>query len=166
MAIYTTKKCPNCNIVYERYSNYTKHLENHSGSPFIICKFCGQTFVDKDIKEPALKPFYDVDFGIIGCVIGLLFPFGVVGIGLTVALFCFEFNAFLLIFAALFDALYIYLVVKSYQSRDKAKEDLRREYEESLERLNDINYAIALKKAGFKVPKEFLNPPDDVSADL
>ena len=132
MAIYTTKKCPNCNIVYERYSNYTKHLENHSGSPFIICKFCGQTFVDKDIKEPALKPFYDVDFGIIGCVIGLLFPFGVVGIGLTVALFCFEFNAFLLIFAALFDALYIYLVVKSYQSRDKVKEDLRREYEESL----------------------------------
>ena len=74
MATQTYKKCPHCGKVYEYYSTYTKQYRNHSGSPFVTCKYCGESFIDKDIKEPALKP-YEGDLGILECFTFFLFPF-------------------------------------------------------------------------------------------
>ena len=69
---YTNKRCPHCRKTYESYTNHTKRLSNHSGSPFLTCKFCGKTFVDTDIKEPALKPYSDRGYSILNCFLGFL----------------------------------------------------------------------------------------------
>lgn len=154
MAIYYWKKCPKCGQTYDRYSSYTTG-KYHSGCPFLTCRNCGCTFVDKSIKEPALKPYKPVEYSLIGCILTLLFPCGIMGI-VFLAYGISSLTVWSLIVGSIFFVAYLYLVISSYRSRKSFKEADRREYEESLSRLNNREYAWALKNAGFKVPEEFL----------
>lgn len=157
MATYTHKRCPHCGKLYETYSTHTKNFSNHSGSPFLTCKFCGKTFVDKDIKEPALKPYSDSGFSIFNCIFAFFWPFGVAGIILTGCTISPETSSVGVGIAALIvDAIYLLLTGHSIKNRKQLQKENKQEYEQSLERLKKPQYAMALKKAGFKVPEQFL----------
>lgn len=157
MSTHTFKKCPHCGKTYETYSIYTKNYHKHSGSPFVKCRFCGNTFVDKDIKEPALKPYSSRGFSWFNCIFAFFIPFGALGILLTCAAFGVEDTSIVLFIVAFaVDLLYLSLTIYSFVNRKKLIEEDKKEYEESERRLSDPIYAHALKEAGFKVPEKYL----------
>ena len=157
MATQTYKKCPHCGKVYEYYSTYTKQYRNHSGSPFVTCKYCGESFIDKDIKEPALKP-YEGDLGILECFTFFLFPFGVAGVFFLICAFnTEEYFLISLIISILSLGGYLALTIHTIVSRKRITESLKKDYIESEKRLKNPLYAKALKEAGYQVPDKYLN---------
>lgn len=157
MATYTFKKCPHCGKTYETYSTCTKKYTKHSGSPFITCQHCGNVFVDKDIKEPALQPYNTRGFSWFNCILAFFMPFGAFGILLTCCAFGIkEPSIVVFIIAFAVDAIYLGLTVYSFINRQKFIEEDKKEYEESEKRLSNPEYAQALKNAGFDVPKKYL----------
>lgn len=156
MATHTYKKCPHCGKIYETYSTYTKVYQNHSGCPFKRCRSCGETFVDKDVQEPALKPFSEDDFSLWRCFLVYL-PYGSVGFLLTCCAFGMEESTLsLYIIAAIVDAIYIFSTYKVIKNRNVYLEEAKRDYQESEKRLSNPLYAQKLKDAGFKVPSKYL----------
>ena len=163
MATYTYKRCPHCKKTYETYSTHTKHFSNHSGSPFLTCKHCGKTFVDKDIKEPALEPYSDSGYSLLNCVFAGFWPFGLTGIILTG--YAIKYHSIGVAIAALIvGGVYFAIMGTAIKNRKKFKIEDKLEYERSYERLKDINYAVALKNAGFDVPSHFLEGVDKVDS--
>lgn len=157
MATYTSKKCPHCGKTYETYSTYTKQYQDHSGIPFRTCSNCGGRFIDKDIKEPALKPESFNEITVINCIFAMFMPFGAAGILLTIAAYNIGPTAVgLWVIAALLDIFYVASVIYFLIKRKKYNESAAREYEESYKRLKNPEYARALKDAGFDVPSWFL----------
>ena len=157
MATHTYKKCPHCGKTYETYSTYTKVYQNHSGCPFKRCRFCGETFVDKDIQEPALKPFSEDDFALWRCFFVNLMPYGLAGFLLTCCAFGLEESTLsLYIIAAIVDAVYIVSTYKVIKNRNVYLEEAKRDYQASEKRLSNPLYAQELKNAGFKVPSKYL----------
>ena len=157
MAIHTFKRCPHCGKTYETYSTYTKQYTKHSGSPFITCQHCGNKFVDKEIKEPALKPYSTKGLSWFNCIFAFFMPFGALGILLTWGAFGIkEPSIALFIIAFAVDTIYLGLTIYSFINRKKFIEEDKKEYEESEKRLNNPKYAQALKDAGFKVPEKYL----------
>lgn len=158
MATHTYKKCPHCGKTYETYSTYTKAHMNHSGSPFVVCKSCGRTFVDRDIKEPALSPYSDEGFELWRCFFVYLMPWGLLGVFI---LFCAlnmeDPSAAVYFFAALVLGLYVVLTANVVINRTKLQEKYKEEYRESEKRLQNPQYAQALSAAGFYVPRQYLN---------
>ena len=157
MATHTRKKCPHCGRTYESYSTYTKQYHAHSGTPFIKCKYCGGNFVDKDIKEPALKPESANNITILNCIFALFMPFGVGGILFTIVACNIGPSAIgvwvaAILLSLIYLASVIYLLIKRKVLNEKAAKD----YEESYKRLKNPEYARALKDAGFDVPRWFL----------
>lgn len=162
MSTYTTKKCPHCRKAYEHYSTATKKYENHIGSPFITCMYCGEVFIDKDMKEPALEPFEDKTPNLFSFLLGFLYPFGLAAVLFTIIFFCMdEYSSGILIITLALYAIYFLLVVSGYKKRYSIQDDLRKDYQESLDRLNDVEYAKALKDIGYKVPEKYLKPHED-----
>ena len=157
MATHTRKKCPHCGKTYETYSTYTKQYQNHSGSPFRRCNNCGGSFVDKDIKEPALKPQSASEITVINCIFAFFIPFGGAGILLTIAAYNLGSEAVgLWVVAALLDIFYVSSVIYLLIKRKIYNESAEKEYEASYNRLKNPEYARALKDAGFDVPSWFL----------
>lgn len=157
MATYTYKKCPHCGKTYESYSTYTKQYNNNSGSPFIVCRSCGKTFVDKEIKEPALLPYTGEGFELWRCFFAFLMPWGLAGIFAAVAAFNMEEKPVaLFVIAAILIGIYVALTIYTIKNRIKFIEDDRKEYKASEQRLANPDYARALKEAGFKVPDKYL----------
>ena len=156
MATYTYKRCPHCLKTYESYSTHTKSFQEHSGVPFITCPKCGKLFVDKDIQEPALKPFSASEMTIKNCIFACFYPFGVAGILFTFAAFkVSKPEVWLFIVAGILDLFYILSIIYFLLIRRRANEQLKKEYEESIKRLQNPEYARALKEAGFHVPSWF-----------
>lgn len=157
MATHTYKKCPHCGKTYESYSTYTKVYQNHSGSPFITCKSCGEMFVDKEIKEPALKPYTEEGFELWRCFFVHLMPWGIAGFLLTGCAFNLEESTLsLYVIATIVDACYIMFTANTIRNRKKYQEAERLAYQESEQRLRNPQYAKALQNAGFHVPSKYL----------
>ncbi len=162
MATYTYKKCPHCGKTYESYSTYTKNFQGHSGSPFITCRSCGRTFVDKEIKEPALKPYTGEGFELWRCFFAFLMPFGLLGIlALVCAINSEEYAFAASIFSIIFFGIYIALTTYTIRNRVKFIAEDRKEYFQSEKRLQNPLYAKALKDAGFDVPKKYLETKEN-----
>lgn len=158
MATHTRKKCPHCGKTYETYSTYTKHLQNHSGIPFITCSNCGGHFVDTDIKEPALESEAAKQITITNCFFAMFIPFGALGILLTIAACNTNPPSIgLWIVAAILDLIYLSSVIYFLVKRDDLNVAAAIEYEQSYKRLQNPEYARALKNAGFDVPFWFLD---------
>lgn len=161
MATYTYKKCPHCGKTYESYSTYTKDFNNHQGSPFVRCRFCGNIFVDKEIKEPALEPYTGKGFELWRCYFTFLMPFGLGGVAALLCAFNAEkYGPLLGLVGLILLALYAFLTFSTVVDREKLKEDDRKQYEESERRLMNPEYAKALKEAGFNVPSKYLKEPE------
>ena len=157
MATYTYKKCPHCGKTYESYSIYTKSYQSHQGSPFITCKFCGETFVDKEIKEPALEPYSEKGFELWRCFFAFLMPFGLGGIlAIICALNSEEYAIGAGVVAFILLGIYMALTIYTIVNRAKLQEDDKKEYKESERRLQNPEYAKALRDAGFNVPSKYL----------
>lgn len=155
MATYTRKKCPHCGVTYESYNTYTKQYS--TGSPFISCKHCGKTFVDRDIKEPALKPYSDNNISVINCIFAFFMPFGALGIFLSICAYNYRPTSVILwVIACIADLIYILLTAYCVINRKKLQQENYQEYQRSLNRLQNKEYAQALKNAGFDVPLHFL----------
>ena len=155
MSTHTWKKCPNCGKTYEHYTTYTKNFENHSGCPIVTCKYCGQKFIDKDIKEPALKP-KPAKASIINCIFTMFIPFGALSILFAIPL-TYEtpepWYYFLVIIPAI---IWISFVVFAFAKRAEINKELIEEYKASEERLKNPEYAKLLKEHKFKVPEKYL----------
>ena len=157
MATYTRKKCPYCGKTYETYSTYTKQYQNHSGIPFVTCNHCGGHFIDQDIKEPALKPESANEITVVNCIFAMFMPWGLMGILLTIGLMDYDSPPVVLcIIAAVLDIIYVSSVIYFLIKRKILNEEAEREYAESYKRLQNPEYARALKEAGFDVPSWFL----------
>ena len=157
MSVHTFKHCPHCGKSYEHYTTITKHQTLHEGCPFKTCMYCGKTFIDKDIKEPALKPYSEKGLGIINCFFVGLVPFGIIGILATIGLLRNETNSIgIIIFTIIIDLIYIAITVFTIVNRKKAIAENKKKYKESYQRLKNRDYAIALKNSGYKVPDKFL----------
>lgn len=157
MATHTYKRCPHCGKVYETYSTYTKQLKDHSGSPFVICKFCGKRFVDREIREPALSPPSSNEVTIVNCFFAAFVPLAGPGIFLTCAAYNSDPSSIgLWLFGAIFDLLYVASVIYFLRKRKVVNAIAKKEYQKSYDRLKDPEYARALADAGFDVPNEFI----------
>jgi len=157
MSTHTYKKCPYCRKTYETYTTYTKADHNHEGSPFITCRSCGKTFIDKEIKEPALKPYTGKGYELWRCFFAGFMPFGMLFIFATLYLITEEEKTtWGYIISSVLILIYILFTTYVIKNRKKAQEMGRIEYLESVDRLKDPEYAQALKDAGFKVPEQYL----------
>lgn len=163
MSTRTWKKCPHCGYTFESYSTYTKNYKDHSGHPFKFCPKCSEIIIDKDMKEPALKPPPKRP-SIFSCFFTGFMPFGLLGILCSIPMFTDEtFNIFetnnllyFLILVMLPAAVWICMIIWAFCSRDKIKIELDKEYEDSEKRLQNREYALLLKELGYKVPEKYL----------
>lgn len=166
MSTHTWKKCPYCGATYNSYTTYTKHYYVREGSPFVTCLSCWRVFIDKDIKEPALKPYSGSGYSILNCIFGFLFPFGIMGILLTAGAFQERDRVSLYVAAAILDSLYVGLTAYLIKKRKDFQAEGKAKYAESEKRLSDYKYALALKQAGFDVPSRFLNKGGQRNANI
>ena len=156
MSTHTWKKCPNCGKTYEHYTTYTKNFTSHSGCPITTCKYCGEIFIDKDIKEPALesKP---AKVSIIDCIFTMFFPFGVLSIVFAIPLIIhYTSEPWYYLFVIIPAIIWISFVIFALVKRDKINKELIEEYKASEERLKDLEYAQLLLKYKFNVPDKYL----------
>lgn len=157
MATYTYKKCPHCGKTYDSYSSFNTSFHSFSGSPFLKCNYCGNTFVDTEIKEPALKPYKKSRHSILNCLLATYFPYGLMGTFMTFIGFQYfpPFN-FMLGIAIILDIVYFVLTIIVLANRKSMQEEWKIKYEESVRRLSNPAYAKALEEAGFDVPEKYL----------
>lgn len=154
--ISTSKKCPHCGYIYERYSTYTKKMYNHSGCPIKTCIRCGKAFIDYDMKEPALKPAPKM-LSVIDCLFTMFSPYGIVAILFAIPLTYdtppSPFYYLLIIVPA---AIWIGSVIYIFRNRSNFNAKILYEYIESEKRLENYEYAVFLKDIGYKVPEKYL----------
>lgn len=158
---YITNRCPHCKKVVSRVNSLTRYS---SGNPFRVCPHCGGTYVDTDCTEPALTKYKEL--GMTACIVVALFNWLFIAFGAMLVIAIGYFGSFYE-----FDVLHLYLSVgigavaaiwlfKSKRAGLKEENKERyRLWQESDARLRNYEYACALKKAGFKVPQEYLVKP-------
>ena len=160
MAIHTRKYCPHCRHVYQSYSSGSKHLVVGQGCPIITCPRCGKVFFDKGIKEPA---FYKKKekISVFDMIMTPMFPFGASGIFFSILALAYQ--SFKPMFVAIpAFAFYAYILFICIKNRKEMEVELSKKYEDSVARLSNKEYVIALINHGYRVPKSFLreNHPD------
>lgn len=159
MATYTKKYCPHCGKMYQEYNTMTKHQTVSKGCPIISCRFCGEYFLDKDIKEPGFSETPPKSANIFTCFFAPLFPFGLASIPMTIGVFAIDdtfCKVLCAIFAILFFGAYVGLVCGLIKNLDELNQEILIDYEESRKRLEDEEYIILLLKLGYRVPKKFI----------
>lgn len=157
------KKCPHCGYTFESYTPISKHQLNHSGHPFRYCPKCSKLIIDKDMKEPALKPPPKRP-SVVNCLFAEFIPFGLGAILCTIPMFTDEtFNFFALkgflyclILVITPAAVWIISIIWTLCNRDKTKRKLDEEYAASEKRLQIREYALMLKELGYKVPDKYI----------
>lgn len=156
MSTHTSKKCPHCGYVYERYTTYSKHLNNHSGCPIKTCFRCRNKFLDKDITEPAISP-EPTKITVINCLFTMFFPFAVLSIIFAIPLFYeTDIPSYYYLFVIIPAAIWICCAITSLCNRTKINNRILLEYNESVNRLKNPDYAIFLKDNGYYVPDTYL----------
>lgn len=146
-------KCPHCKTVL-RYS------KTASGSPFGTCPKCGQPYVDRECYEPALKPYKKettASLLALSVFVGSLFSFG----ALMFYYICSAARGVsgaeaLIVYAVAFCIITGYIFIRMNKSRDEDDARALKEWEASDARLQNKEYALAVKKAGFDVPDKYL----------
>lgn len=155
MAIYTTKLCPHCGHFYQSYSTATKNMTVKQGCPIVCCTKCGESFLDKDIKEPAFLPPEEGELNIFQMIVGLLFPFGVAGIFFLILGIVYKSMPAALISLIPF-AFYAYLLYVGIKNKKEINDDIKIAYKKSKDRLSNKDYVVELIELGYKVPLSFL----------
>ena len=158
MAVYVTKKCPNCGFAYQVLQGGD---QRKYGCPLKTCTRCGCNYWDTDIKEPALygyNNFHEVkEDAKIGCLMVILVPTSIMGIvGGILVLTSGELWGIILL---LIGVLIIYLIVNFFIVKNKENNSLekeRAEYDASMERLQNMQYLSALAQHDSKAEKLLL----------
>ena len=157
MAIYTYKRCPHCGKMYDSYSNHTKYWRKRVGSPLRTCSSCGKPFLDNDMEELALQPYNERGYGIFHCFFAFFWPFGAAAAMFTwLAIDLGQEKPWVIIVAIILHLAYWALTISVIKNRKKFIEEHKRDYEASEKRLQDQEYALLLRKAGYYVPERFL----------
>lgn len=167
MATYYYQKirCPHCGYYVGRRSGSGKPPKQNEvtyyGCPICRCGYCQKLYSDSNCRERACQAEYGVKFSdkMIISVSAIFF-----------ALFA-TFGAIVFIFASsesknevIKNLKYIgflapiAILVGSGLRYRKRKSSLNLEIAESIARLSYLDYALVLKKAGFNVPKMYINP--------
>ena len=145
------KNCPWCK------KNYILEDNTYSyGCPLVECPSCNNKIWVKDRREIAISGVRLLDriplepinvagmiFG--GCCIyhgsleginGISWPYLIIGVAIV--------------------GYFLYAQIKAFAKYNEKKEIISKETEKSYSRLSNIDYALSLKKAGYKVPRKFL----------
>ena len=156
MSTHTYKKCPHCNRTYDHYTTYTKNMSKHSGCPIKICFHCGNKFLDRDITEPATSPEPEM-VSVANCLFTMFFPCVPLSILFAIPLFYeTDIPLYYYLFAFSPAAIWICCAIACLCRRHKINANILREYNESVNRLKNPDYAIFLKNNGFYVPDTYL----------
>ena len=141
--------CPNCKTQLERTTSSASRL----GCPLRVCPHCQYTYLDKRYREPAVSgiPFMDK----YACGWWFLAIFLVPPFTASYSMHDPSYFLHLLWLAPLILPIIIWRSIAAYRKR---KPDLDSMMAKSVERLSDIEYAITLKKAKYKVPEMYLDP--------
>ena len=159
MATYTKKYCPHCGRMYQEYNTMTKNQTVPNGCPIISCRFCGEKFLDKDIKEPGFKEKPPKKANLFNCFFAPLIPYGGAAIFMSIGVFAID-DTFCKVLCGIFAVpsavMYFGLLYLMIKNLKEINDDALAEYEESKERLEDEEYIILLLKLGYRVPKKFI----------
>ena len=148
--VHENKYCPHCHTCYQRGTTLRRYI----GSPYRQCGFCGNTFIDKDYKEPYFEsPPKMMSLGKILLIYSFLWgPFFAVMFYL-----CLGIDHGSRILLPLIPAvLYLVCVTFTYLRREKTYAKIRAEYNASYQRLLDPNYVAILLDNGCYVAPDFL----------
>ncbi len=150
---YTTKKCPHCKTTYQNF----EHNNYRVGSPIVTCSYCQGVFIDKDRHELALEPYDESGYNILNCWLIAFFPCGLMALISLIILIISEESLMLgiIMFAVSFIA-FIAIAVTSIKDLKFNIQKYRKDYAESEQRLENKEYAWALKKLGYDVPSKYL----------
>lgn len=142
------KNCPWCKKQY-----LLKDDTYSYGCPLIECPSCKNRIWVKDRREIAISGVKLLDRT-------PLVPFDIGGIVLggyiLSSIFLYGFDWLALVLGGLFFAYSLYDQIKAFSKYEKKKAVIEEETKKSYNRLSHIDYALDLKKAGYKVPKKFL----------
>lgn len=167
MAYHVTRRCPHCG---DAYQINRRSGEWDYGCPIQICTRCKKSFIDTNVKEPALYGYEnmheDIQKGETGCVYFLFTPFAIIGflVGLYFigsSLFDKDFKGVLTGCAVCaFTGFICYAIIRSIQmEQEKAKNKpeiktrQRHEYDRSYERLQNMEYLKMLAQYDSKAKK-------------
>jgi len=154
---YVTKSCPSCG---KSYSVGQPKKSGFYGSPFRRCVFCGGTFIDKEYREIAVSGIREVDKRRVSLGTAL-FPV-IPSFFILVGIYCgivlgFDSRSLLFICGGLvFLFLSIYLIRSEAKDFDNRQKFLKEEAARSESRLSNPEYALALRRIGYKVPDKYL----------
>ena len=168
MATQKIKKCPHCGFTY--YMGSANYIREY-GSPLKKCGRCGQYFWDSDIKEPALygyKNFYETRKKANLIITYLVVtPLALVMIGgggfylwHTIKEETTWMNILISLGLLLFGISIAYTIISSLakkfrdlKNKEAILEEQRKEYDKSMERLNDMKYLEALAEQDSQAEK-------------
>ena len=153
MSTIQTKRCPSCGHVYER-NTYAGHPSKDNrikyGSPIRICPKCGKPIIDDEYREIAIDGLRKVDYSKISPA--TLF-YGGFTIFIGILFLTVDTNV---IIGILVTGVGIYLIVSEYLGYGKRQERFEQLRRESEQRLQNPQYAAALKNLGYHVPSRYL----------
>jgi len=156
MALRCTVRCPHCNSLIDYRSVGQKYL----GSPFRVCKYCGNKYIDNKFVEVALltKKDFILSFPWLKSIMYIC-----ISMFMIIPSLIFTFSdgfdiAFLFISA--FGSIFLISPIKELITLIRyitlKDDDFLKEIEKSKIRLSDPEYVIALDKIGARVTDDLL----------
>lgn len=145
---YVSISCPHCG---KRLPMRPKNMLLY-GSPFRECPACFNTYVDTSYKEIAVS-------GYEGDLTKKVAPFSIVMlvVGPLLVLFSIWCDMFLgIVVGGLFAIAGLFYTISDLKSQEKRKKEYEKMLAESEARLSNIEYAKALEKLGYLVPRKYL----------
>lgn len=155
---YITKRCPKCGHAYQVF----QPKSHDYGSPYRICKKCGNEFIDKDFIEIAVSGMVKEDAEKVNPAFYFLYIIPICCFGLDIAAREFSLSWFGFIITAII-SIFVYNQANSYNER---MEFLLKEKVLSKKRLSNPYYAAALKVLKYKVQDKYLVSLDSVKLGI
>lgn len=149
---YYTSKCPHCGA-YIKIMSRTKYSH---GSPFKICNKCGQTYVDPNCYEEALKPYKKSSkfkYGILSFIVSIFISGPIFLVLANISSLSIQ-NAGIISGVA-FLLIFVLILSKMLSNYETTEAEVLKEWQESDRRLKNPDYVKALVKAGFDVPETY-----------
>lgn len=152
--------CPGCGKTIAGMDNRGSYF----GSPIQTCKKCGTEYLDPRFHEPAIEGIGESlsvmrSLKLLGVYV-LCFVTSV-GVNLFSIWHDNSYYPMLVITAVLFAALIVYGIVDIIRIKTGAKaKSMEKKRQESIERLQNPEYAMKLYVSGYPVPPEYLPPSE------
>lgn len=154
---FTNGSCPNCG---KRLSDYNPNTYLY-GSPIRYCKKCKGAYVDRNYHEIAIDGFPKEEMkastGLKTALFGLIVSVVSAGIFLCEIIFSEYYHTIFPILAIVGIVMIILGIVDSIRVKSGSKagsmEKLR---QESIQRLQNVQYAMQLAELGYNVPRQYL----------